>query len=208
MGYPPLLPANSTDLEVALAELDASRIGGLDAQIIWRIHSIDETPEEFLPFLAWERSVDQWDPAWPIEVKREVVRSAYEVHRYKGTAWGVERAIEATGFGAKVEEWFEYDGDPYKFRLTINLSATQSWTGSEQNILVRTALKSKNGRSFLEYISLRRTSAASLYVGGFISAVRRTFIGAEAERLVSTDGYLFIGGYLTSRQHIQLVSEA
>lgn len=209
MSFPVLLPNNSTAIERALAQLDADGIGGLDAQIIRRVHSIDETPEKFLPFLAWERSVDEWNVSWSVEVKREVVRKAYEVHRFKGTAWAVIEAIKATGMGAKVEEWFEYDGDPYKFRLTIDLTPTQVWLGQDIDTLVRTALKTKNARSFLENVIVRRqTTSPGPFVGGFIAAVQKVFIGSEAARDITTSGYLFIGGFVRSRQIVSLSSEA
>ncbi len=100
-----LLPPNATDLERALAQLAAEMtampVGISDIKIPSR------SPAAFLPHLAWEMSVDEWDPAWTEEVKRAVIEASIDVHRHKGTIWAVRRALTAAGLGdAKIVEQY------------------------------------------------------------------------------------------------------
>jgi len=115
---PVLLPPGSTPLEVALARIDG-RILDLPSNIIRLVKRPDVAPAQLLPHLAWERSVDVWDPAWPDDVKRRVILASYIVHRYKGTRYAVEKALEALGFRASIKEWWQLtpQGEPYTFHV-------------------------------------------------------------------------------------------
>lgn len=59
-------------------------------------------PTNLLPFLAWELSVDEWNPGWGEDVKRAVIAASINIHRHKGTLGAVRRALAAifgdTGF--------------------------------------------------------------------------------------------------------------
>lgn len=203
----PVLIHDPTELEYALAAIDATRISGIDVDIIRRIHSIDETPERFLPALAWEYSVDEWDPDWPIEVKRNVIKASYEVHRYKGTAYAVEIAIKALGLGARIEEWFEYGGGPYRFRATVDLAADQPWPAASTDLVVRTALQTKNVRSRLEVMHLRRSTPGALFIGGFHRSNQTIRITPILPTAIGVRPYLFVGGALRIRQSTRIAPE-
>lgn len=56
-----------------------------------------EIRADLLPWLAWALSTDLWDDSWPVEKKRFVVAQWFDLHRYKGTEWGITRAIEIMG---------------------------------------------------------------------------------------------------------------
>ena len=92
-----LLPSNRTATEVAL-EAATARAAEVPVPIntLW---DPDSCPAEVLPWLAWALSVDTWDPDWPEEVRREVIRQSVEVHRHKGTIGSVRRILQAAGYG-------------------------------------------------------------------------------------------------------------
>lgn len=208
-GPPPyvvtLLPDSSTALERAIAEVDAWRMEVVDTDIIRRVHRPDECPEAFLPILAWEYSVDEWDPEWSIAVKREAIKQSYDIHRHKGTAYAVETAITALNYGAKVEEWFEYDGAPYRFRLTIDLTETETWGGRRGEQLVRVALRAKNVRSRLEAIRLRRTVRdTGPYIGGCLQNRIIAVLTPELPSLIAIQPYLHLAGATGARQHVTI----
>lgn len=71
------------------------------------VRDIDNCDPSFLPWLAWEWRVDVWDDAWPVEQKREVVKNALLLFKYKGTPWAVKRALDLTGYTAEVIEWHQ-----------------------------------------------------------------------------------------------------
>ena len=203
--YGVLLPDNSTSLEVALASIDAWRIGSLDVDVIRRIHRPDDCPPAFLPLLAWEYSVDEWDPAWTVAVKRNAIKQSLEVHRHKGTAYAVETAIQALDLGAVVEEWFEYGGTAYRFRLTIDLGQTEEWTGKRADSLARVGLRTKNVRSRLETIRVRRvTNNQGPFIGGFMRSSTAVRIAPIVPRELQARPYLYVAAFVHSKQAIRL----
>lgn len=107
-----LLPPNSTDMERAAADAIAEAIAiPTPLRDLW---SPERCPEAFLPHLAWTLSVDTWDTAWPVEMKRNVIAASIEIHRVKGTPAAIKRALAAFGYGdATVTEGVNaerYDG--------------------------------------------------------------------------------------------------
>jgi len=113
-----LLPANATALERAI-EAAQARLADVPVPVDtlwdpWRC------PAQLLPWLAWAWSVDEWDPAWPEEVRRRVIAAAPEVHRRKGTRAAVERALRAIGVVADIVEWWQAQptGVPGTFSIT------------------------------------------------------------------------------------------
>ncbi|TEB13354.1 phage tail protein I [Pelotomaculum propionicicum] len=87
---------------------------------------VDELPEEVVDYLAWQLHVDFYDPNYSLAVKRTLVKQSIPRHRKKGTPAAVEE-LATTVFGsARVIGWYEYGGDPYRFRVI---------TGNEQVVL-------------------------------------------------------------------------
>lgn len=120
-----LLPPSSTELERALEQLEAERMASLPLphRTLW---SPDNCPEHLLPWLAWALSVDVWRDSWPEAVKREAIRNAPDLHRLKGTAGAVKRAVKALGADIAITEWWEMtpEGEPYTFEVAFTPSAT------------------------------------------------------------------------------------
>lgn len=98
-----LLPANSTPLERHLADAP-HRTMPVPIAEMWRPQSC---PTHLLPYLAWARSVDRWDPAWSDLAKRGVIASAFYVHQHKGTIGALRRVVEPLGYLIEVVEWWE-----------------------------------------------------------------------------------------------------
>lgn len=118
-----LLPNNATGGELALEQAMA-RVGSVSVGIrpIW---NPDTCPENLLPWLAWALSVDNWDPGWSDDAKREVVRKSVGVHKRKGTKGAVVEALRAAGYGdAVVIENFGLDF--YDGALTYNGASTHA----------------------------------------------------------------------------------
>ncbi len=89
--YPDLLPPNSTPLERSLSG-PTGRLTAIPAPVdaVWR-H--DQCPSGLLPWLAWALSVDFWDEEWNDERKRNLIRESFELHRKKGTLYGIKRYL-------------------------------------------------------------------------------------------------------------------
>lgn len=91
--YPPILPDSSSPYEAAHGQVSAWRWDRIDVDILRRVRDPWLCPERLLPFLAYQRSVDIWDPDWPAQKKRAVIAAAPEDHRLKGTLAGIERYL-------------------------------------------------------------------------------------------------------------------
>lgn len=82
--------------------------------------NIDTLPEDLLDILAYDFKVDWYDPDFSLEEKRRVMKESWVVHRTIGTKGAVARNVSAIFPGSTVKEWFQYEGDPYHFKLLID----------------------------------------------------------------------------------------
>ena len=98
---------------------------------------IDELPEALLDILAYDFKVDWWDPNYSLEEKRRVFKDSWYVHRHMGTKAAVERAISAIYPHTQVLEWWEYGGEPYHFRLDINITNDHIDSDKQRRVLER-----------------------------------------------------------------------
>ncbi len=107
-----LLPQNASAYEQALEDV-RSGVSDLpvDIRTLW---DPDTCPEAFLPWFAWTLSVDFWDEGWPVHYKREIIKTAYDIHKIKGTVDSLRRILQAVGYGdATILEGLDaefYDG--------------------------------------------------------------------------------------------------
>lgn len=113
---------------------------------------IDELPEDVIDLLAWQFHVDFYEPiGMNIKTKRKLVKESIAWHRIKGTPAAVEMMLSSTfGRSAKVSEWYEYDGEPYHFKVSVktkNFPTMESLGLAKQGVLA-----AKNTRSVLDSI--------------------------------------------------------
>ena len=120
----------------ALARVIAEQLQGTVRQIGKNIiyARIDELDEQTLDVLAYDLHVDWYDYSYPIEVKRQTIRDSVRVHRRLGTKYAVETALGAVFPGTRVQEWFEYGGEPYMFKVIIG--ATESGVSADRQAAV------------------------------------------------------------------------
>ena len=108
-----LLPPNATPFERAL---EAALAQDVDIPIR-KLWSSADCPAALLPYLAWALGVEEWDPDWPVAVRRAAVANAIAVHREKGTLAGLKRVLDTAG--AEYEYVERPSGVPMTARLSI-----------------------------------------------------------------------------------------
>ena len=113
---------SSTALANATARLLARRPEEISRLLIYP--DIDRLDEKLLDILAYDFKVDWWDPNYTLEEKRQILKDSWRVHKTLGTKAAVVRAISAVYRNSEVREWFEYGGEPYHFKLSIDLTGT------------------------------------------------------------------------------------
>lgn len=89
-----LLPSNASPLERALSRA-AGRFA--PAPVIPGLWNAYTCPAALLPHLAWALAVDDWDPTWGEDRKRDAIANARYIHQHKGTLAAVRRALAVMG---------------------------------------------------------------------------------------------------------------
>ena len=138
---------------------------------------IDTLPEELLDILAYDFKVDWWDHRYTLEQKRQTLKDSFLVHRRLGTKYAVETALSAIYPNSTIQEWFEYGGEPYTFRLLVNTSGQKIWPELHARA-IELVNYYKNLRSHLRGViyTVESEEDAVLRVGGRFSTVVKLVI--------------------------------
>lgn len=118
----------------------------LDSLLVYMINSVEASA---LESLAWQfdlLGVKGWKLADTEQKKRALIKSAIELHRYKGTVWAVKEALRTLGFpNATITE---HVGHWAKFSIQLN-AGSQVVTEEQQAEIVAFVNEYKNVRSHL-----------------------------------------------------------
>ncbi|WP_430735378.1 phage tail protein I [Halodesulfovibrio aestuarii] len=149
-----LLPANATKYERAL-EKTCVRSFSLPV-LIDRIRNPYTCHMSVLPWLAYERSVDEWNEGWSEEQKRQVTARSISVHKKKGTRGAVEEALGALGIGVCAIEWWEMEPQGVRGTYDLEVQLPAGYKADEATFqeVERVVNAAKTRRSHLGIISL------------------------------------------------------
>lgn len=130
--------------------------------------SINTQPESVLDELGWQFNIPEYTSTLPIETKRNLIKTAILTHKQRGTPVAVERVVKDVFGDGYVEEWFNYGGEPYHFKVhTSNVSA-----GDEEAKLFESIIaSSQNVRSYLEAVMIETVVNGAIGFGGYIRVV-------------------------------------
>lgn len=178
-----LLPPNASKL---LRDLEAtgSRISILET-LNQYLRNPEKCPEHLLPWLGWALSVDVWNETWAESIRRNVIKASIGVHRHKGTLGALKRALEAFEFdNVKIEEWFDYGGNPYTFKVFIEI-VTEGFDLNDLTEVSAVINQTKNIRSHLEILkAVLCTNSLNPYVAsGFVSGEITTIYSLEVIKI-------------------------
>ena len=138
-------------------------------------------PEPVLDLLAWQLHVEGYETAVDVAAKRQLIAGSLLLHRRRGTPWAVRTALEAAlHVPATVQQWFEYGGEPYFFRVRLDVSdAGLDETGVTD--AMRIIYDYKNVRSWLDCLETvtTRPLPVSVAVGGIMRSVHRVASGSR-----------------------------
>ncbi|GEN83638.1 hypothetical protein SLU01_19500 [Sporosarcina luteola] len=203
-----LLPINlrdDEDIKAAAQAVDKSThsIYSLADKLVF--HSSSGIQDnEVLDALAVDLHVDFYDKNLPPELKQEIIDSSMLLHMVKGTAGAVEKALANVGLEGRVSEWFEYGGNPFFFRIEINESFK---TEKDLNKIVDIVNSTKNRRSTLEEILIKRSLESNLYFGGIISTRNKIQIRPAAFKMPSIQQTKYYAGFISMRTRTIIKSE-
>lgn len=155
----------------AFDEVAAFRLGENFDVTPLLIYSIDTVPEDALIFLAQQFNVmgpGGWALATTVPERRELIKRAIELHRYKGTVWSVKEAVKKVGYpDVQIIEHVSVDGVNYDgvylydgvqnygggfwadFRVKIPVPDDKPLGATDRQRIVEMVLEYKNVRSRL-----------------------------------------------------------
>lgn len=120
--FPDVLKQSDTinNLGTLTAQAMADRMSEINRLSVF--YCIDNLPESILDILAQDLNVPWYDYNYDVATKRKVIKNCFNVHRKLGTAGALKAAIQSIYPNLTVQEWWEYDEDPFKFRVVLDLS--------------------------------------------------------------------------------------
>ena len=83
---------------------------------------IDELDESILDLLAEELKTPFYYPGISVEAKRRLIKQTRIYYNIIGTAGACKRMLKAAFPGSSIQEWFDYNGEPYHFRVIVDTS--------------------------------------------------------------------------------------
>lgn len=196
-----------------IAAFDAmveQRFADLDIEAVL-IYLIDTVNVEALPILAEQFDVLGYKGyafAVTEQDKREVIKRAIELHRYKGTPWSIKEALKSIGYyNAVIQErlvnpvfydgTFVHNGSQFygpghwaDFRVIIDLGSTSGVTPQSAADAIVLINEYKNVRSRLRDVSYQAT------IQEYVTDLSEDFVCNVEGDMVDAIGYYFDNTYL------------
>ena len=174
-----------------------------ESQIYTRL---DTAPEAVLDVLAVDWKIDWYDTELTVEQKRRIVKTALTVRRLMGTAAAVKLQVHAIYPEATVTEWFQYDGRPGCFRVSLPLPK-EGITAAEYRRLKTGILTTKNERSHLDVIDIQHECEAVVITGGCCSMSQIIEVWPELVSELEVTGERLTGGAASLSQTAEVWPE-
>ena len=195
-----------------------------EAELVLLLPRLDELKEAVIDELAWQYHVDFYDYQLPLAKKRALVSKAIDWHRRKGTPGVIVDAVTSVYGNCLLEEWWEYGGDPYHFRVKTILYSEED--AKRQFLKAKKfILQLKNTRSWLDKfmiyypdIILPIPIKQSAHIIGMVNAIHNNWNLADNAEDIHWDGvYMwdgtadwsglrYYGNYNTMQRHQALVA--
>ncbi len=163
-----IMPLNASPLILSFEEaFDKAIDFDRDYEKIWNLL---ETPEAFLPYLAWTLGVELWprDELVSVEEKRELVSRWIRIRKLRGTKRALELAYEAVGVRGDIVE--RPGGE--RFRIKIKFSSEEKVITPElRSAVIRLTNLIKPVRVHFD-VEIEFQFAANLYVFGALQVTQ------------------------------------
>lgn len=174
-----LLPSSASTFDRQLASM-GDRLKALPTELhhLWDPY---RTPSDFLPFLAWAVSVDDWNTEWTESQKREVVANSKSIHERKGTIGAIEQAIQNLGYTIDIIELQRTLGQSYHHQIDANVNVGNLGITAELQDEVSRIIESNKRKSVhLRQLQLRAESlVAEMYLATTVSTAVFTTLNLD-----------------------------
>ena len=159
MSCKTILPINIDEKLNTLDLVGCKRLEDINEQIkqIENFNNALKIDEKFLGLM-----IDEYEAEFFTDFEnnlRELVKFAQNSYPKLGTIQAIKKVFEVIGVEAKLEEWFEYNGDPYHFKIKVDaVKDEESWIKGIQLLN-----KVKNARSVLDSVGIDTDINATIY---------------------------------------------
>lgn len=130
-------------------------------KVIQLFNSIDILSEDVLDILAVELRTRCYNEEYPIDIKIKLIKNSLNWYLYSGTPAELEELCKVLYGGATVEEWFDYEGNPYHFRIGIDVTETR--LNIDIDGIKKTVERYKRASTRLEEIILQCSISCSIH---------------------------------------------
>lgn len=158
-----LSPINDINLKI-FDEICEERFSQMEIEKVL-VSIIDNLPSDALPHLAEQYHItgnEGWLQALSETEKRNLIKSSIKMHRYKGTKYALEEIFKTLNIVGNIEEWFNYNGAPYHFKVILQIFNRS--INEETELKLRALINEyKNERSWLEEIQFHLSTLANIY---------------------------------------------
>lgn len=111
---------------------------------------IDDMPESIIDNLAVELNLPCYHSESMLNVKRALVKDAFIWHTIAGTASAIRRYFSTISQNTDIQEWFDYGGNPYHFRIVAAVAEGQEISEEMLKDIGIQIERLKNARSILD----------------------------------------------------------
>lgn len=163
-GLPPIIAEETWAQAMAKAVRSEMRKILEYAKVARLYAAIDQEPENVIDLMAKDLQVQEYSQDYNLDLKRALVKIALQRWSKAGTKSAVQELCTKIFGDAVVIEWYEYEGDPFYFKVTCN-----SVTTTEEDVVhFRRAVDSiKRLSAWLENVELIINIPAHPNIMGF-----------------------------------------
>ncbi|SNZ10730.1 phage tail protein, P2 protein I family [Persephonella hydrogeniphila] len=144
----------------AFAELEGKSFEQVSAKIPYLlIYKLENLSDSELEELAWQFDISQteWELATDRKQKEELIKNNILLKAKRGTKWAIKKVLDLLGLQGQISEWFDYGGQPYRFKVDIDLKY-QGFQSDTYDKLFNLIKEYKNVRSHLDSLNIYLTS--------------------------------------------------
>ena len=160
-------------------------------KLLSRWNKIDELEDAVLDEMAYELNIPWYDSTAPIATKREIIKKSDLVYSKLGTKYAIEQIISAYFGTGELQEWFDYGGEPFHFKI---LSDNPALVNENYELFLRLLNIAKRKSAHLDAILICLTGNLPLYAAAIPH--EHTY---ERNVMGSGNIYLYSGAYTHER---------
>lgn len=130
-------------------------------KVVYILALVDEMDAAMCDTVARQFNIEEYDFSLDLPQKRALINLMFKLGSKKGTHWIVDQMITTMLHSGETSEWFDFEGDPYLFRVTYD---TEGNTEDDVARFLRSLWTVKRESAWLERITRRSRVDQTIHV--------------------------------------------